>query len=94
MFEETMSEERPTNFWHWLGPILSAVVSVIAIATIVFYTGSAAQRLTVIEEKVGQINSTTADGAVKRVEIQYRLDNIDSTLKEIKGDVKDLQKRK
>lgn len=82
--------ERPTKFWHWLGPILSAVVSLIAIATVVFYTGTAAQRLDTAEEKIKKLD----ESAVPRNEILYRLDSVDEKLRDLNTDVKELRKRK
>lgn len=86
-----MENDTPTrSFWHWLAPVLSAVVSVAALAGLVFYTGGAAQRLQNTETILQELKTTT----VKHSELDYRLDSVDKTLDEIKGDVKELRKHK
>ena len=86
-----MDDETPTqSFWHWLAPVLSALVSISALSALLFYTGGAAQRLSTTEQNVQELKGAT----VKHAELDYRLDSVDKTLGEIKEDVKELRRKK
>jgi hypothetical protein len=77
------------SFWHWLTPILSAIVSLSALAGFVFYTGGSAQRLVAAEEKIQELKNET----LKRSEVKYQLDTIEKNIDEIKAELKQ-QRRK
>lgn len=84
-----MDKTTSTGFWHWVAPALSALVSVAALAALVFYTGGAAQRLSTNESVIQELKDTT----IKKSEIEYRLNNIDKNLDEIKVDLKEIHKK-
>ncbi len=73
------------SLWHWLAPILSAVVSITALAALVFYTGSSAQRLTTAEDQIRRLDEAT----MKKSEVKYQLDTIEKNISEIKQDLKE-----
>lgn len=77
------------SFLHWLTPLLSACVSIIAFASLVFYTGGSAQRLATVEETVKKIDSTT----IKKSEVKYQLDTIEKNIDEIKRELKEQRRR-
>lgn len=82
-------ENLTTSFWHWLTPILSAVVSIAALAGIVFYTGGSAQRLATAEDAIKKLDELS----IKKTEIKYQLDTIEKNIDEIKTELKE-QRRK
>lgn len=86
-----MSDEEnlTKSFWHWLAPILSAIVSITALAGLVFYTGGSAQRLLSAEEQIKKLDDTT----IKKDELKYRLDTIDKNVDEIKQELKEQRRR-
>lgn len=91
VFQKSMANDTLTkSFWHWAAPVLSALVSVLAIVSVVFVAGGASQRLTMVEEQHQKLEKD----AVKHVELDYRLDSIEKTVNEIRQDQKEMNRRK
>jgi len=83
------NDNLTTSFWHWVAPILSAIVSILAVGAVIFTAGGQSQRITTTEQRVEKMDADN----IKRSEVEYRLKSIEQTVNEIRQDQKELNKR-